>query len=177
MDAERVQCLLGSHVEGEGTVVSPRRRQPKKDTEAVAQTAAWKGSVRVRREWRMRRCSSETGGRDARLKPVPSLSAALRISWRRSSSPCQGAWLRMCHMRTPESHWLMVLPRYEPAKEEAKAERRWEEAGIRASSLMFHWSQNWEKRRTPAAYEVRVLSERPWRATSSALSASAVGMD
>lgn len=48
--SDRVQCLLGSQTEGAGTVVSPRRRHPKKETEAVAHTAAWKGFDRSRCE-------------------------------------------------------------------------------------------------------------------------------
>lgn len=92
MVEDRVQCMAGSQMRVEGVVVSPSLRQPKKETRAVAHTAAWRGSSRFRWEWRECRCSRDMGGRMDLLYFVPSFLAAFLISCRRSVSPCQGAW-------------------------------------------------------------------------------------
>src|ERR1700678_2001739 len=70
---EQSTCRLGSKDDMELTVVSPRRRQPKKVTNATAQIAAWKEQDSVMALNNVKRCSIETGAQSGCLCRDPSL--------------------------------------------------------------------------------------------------------
>ena len=106
----RVTWCRGLNVVAFFMVISPRRRQPKKVVVATTQTAAWKGSERLRAPWRTCRCSIETGAQRGRLKGVPSLLAKTRAFWTHSWSPCHCAWCIMCQALIPASHERTVPP-------------------------------------------------------------------
>src|ERR1700678_3721939 len=74
----RRACSLPLKDSIEVTVVSPRRRHPKKVVRATAQMAVWKGLDGLMALDNVRRCSTDTGTQRGHLWCDPSLFADIR---------------------------------------------------------------------------------------------------